>query len=126
MILVLVMPIYEYESIEKNKGCDYCRHPFEIIQQIDEKPLAKCPYCGRKVKKIVSWCRAAIVETSEEHAAFEKKMTEYERAGMYSHAAELADKHSEKINDSATKTRALDNYKKAGYDINSLEKHAKT
>lgn len=119
------MPIYEYESIEPDKGCDKCLHPFEIIQQIDEAPLTNCPYCGQEVRKIISWCRAAIVETSEEHVSFEKKINKYEKAGMWSHAAELADKHSEKIKDSGLKTRALENYKKAGYDINALEKHEK-
>lgn len=43
---------------------------------------------------------------------------------MWSHAAELADKHSEKIKDKGLKTRALDDYKKAGYDVDSLAKHA--
>jgi hypothetical protein len=44
---------------------------------------------------------------------------------MWSHAAELADKHSENIKDKGLKTRALDNYKKAGYDADSLATHAK-
>ena len=44
---------------------------------------------------------------------------------MWSHAAELADTHSEKTKDKGLKNRALDNYKKAGYDADSLAKHAK-
>jgi hypothetical protein len=44
---------------------------------------------------------------------------------MWSHAAELADKHSEKIRDTGMKLRAIDNYAKAGYDTKTLEKHAK-
>jgi hypothetical protein len=44
---------------------------------------------------------------------------------MWSHAAELADKHSEKIKDKNLKVRALENYQKAGYDADSLSKHAK-
>jgi hypothetical protein len=44
---------------------------------------------------------------------------------MWSHAAELADTHAEKIKDKNLKTRALENYKKAGYDADSLAKHAK-
>ena len=96
-----------------------------VIQGIDEEPLSICPSCGEKVRKIISWCRAAIVETSEEHARVSKKIREYESEGMWSHAAELADKHSEKIGDKGMKLRALDNYKKAGYNAGSLEKHAK-
>jgi hypothetical protein len=49
----------------------------------------------------------------------ERKITEYEKAGLYSHAAELADKHSYKIKDRRLKERALDNYKRAGYDLDS-------
>lgn len=66
------------------------------------------------------------METSDEHVRVEKKVKEYEQAGMWSHAAELADKHSEKSKDQGLKMRALDNYEKAGYDTDSLAKHAKS
>ena len=55
----------------------------------------------------------------------EKKIKEYEKSGMWSHAAELADTHSEKTGDNGLKNRALENYSKAGYDADSLSKHAK-
>ena len=74
---------------------------------------------------MISWCRAAVVETSDEHIQVEKQVSEYESHGMWSHAAELADKHSEEIKDKGMKTRALDNYKKAGYELGKLEKHSK-
>ena len=119
------MPIYEYESLAPKKGCKKCAHRFEVIQGIAEEPLSDCPYCGQKVKKIISWCRAAIVETSDEHTMVERQISKYEKEGMWSHAAELADKHSEKIKDNNIKMRALDNYRKAGYDADSLEKHVK-
>jgi putative FmdB family regulatory protein len=121
-----MMPIYEYEPLNPKKSCPKCIDRFEIIQGIDEKPLSLCPNCGQKVKKVISWCRAAVIETSDEHLSVEKKITEYEKQGMWSHAAELADKHSEKVKDKGIKMRALDNYKKAGYDADSLEKHSKT
>ena len=120
------MPIYEYESVEPGKGCEKCATRFEIIQKVHEAPLKKCPGCGGKIKRVISWCRAAIVENHDEYIRTEKKISEYERKGMWSHAAELADKHSEKYGDKATKTRALENYQKAGYDLNLLEKHNKT
>ncbi len=44
-------------------------------------------------------------------------MAEYERQGMYSHAAELADKESEKPEKTHLKERAMEDYKKAGYDF---------
>jgi len=119
------MPIYEYEPVEPGKGCEKCATRFEIIQKIHEAPLTCCPDCGRKVKRVISMCRAAIVEANDEYAKTEKKISEYEKSGMWSHAAELADKHSEKFKDRGAKTRALENYKRAGYDLNLLEKHDK-
>ena len=120
------MPIYEYECLDPKKGCAKCRTRFEVIQSMDDTPLSKCPECGRQVRKVISWCRAAIIEMSEEDARIDRKIGEYEKSGMWSHAAELADRHSEKSKDYDTKMRALDNYKKAGYDADSLEKHLDT
>ncbi len=120
------MPIYEYESSDPKKGCKRCLNRFEIIQEIYDKPLSDCPYCRQKVKKIISRCHSAIIETSDEHIQVENKITEYEKQGMWSHAAELADKRSEKVKDNDMKMRALEDYKKAGYDLNTLEKHSKT
>lgn len=120
------MPIYEYQSEEPDKGCESCRDPFEFIQGLNEAPLASCPVCGGSVKKIISWCRATVVETEEKTNRVEKKIREYEREGMWSHAAELADVHSEKTKDNQMKTRALEDYKKAGYDARTLDKHSTT
>ena len=40
------MPIYEYQ-------CQRCG-TFEVTQRITERPLAKCPTCRGKVKKLIS------------------------------------------------------------------------
>ena len=61
------------------------------------------------------------MEASEESTKVEQQLKSYEREGMYSHAAELADTHSEKTNDTQMKSRAKDNYKKAGYNINDSD-----
>jgi putative FmdB family regulatory protein len=119
------MPIYEYEPTDLNHSCNQCMHGFEIFQQIKDNPLTQCPHCGHRVRKIISWCRAAVMETSEEHARIDRKINAYEKEGMWSHAAELADTHSEKIKDNKLKLRAIDNYEKAGYNASTLEKHAK-
>ena len=119
------MPIYEYQAFNPATACPNCMDGFEIFQGINEKPIATCPHCGSNVKKVISWCHSALIETSEENIVVEKKIKGYEKAGMWSHAAELADKQSEKIKDGGLKMRALDNYKKAGYDTDSLAKHAK-
>ena len=113
------MPIYEYQAEIPEKACKMCREGFEYIQGVDEKPLSLCPHCGKRVKKIISWCHAAIIDPSPERIRAQRKIAEYEKAGLYSHAAELADKHSHKTKDNLLKERALENYKKAGYNFDS-------
>ncbi|HUL19473.1 MAG TPA: FmdB family zinc ribbon protein [Steroidobacteraceae bacterium] len=42
------MPFYEYE-------CQACKFYSEVMQKITDKPLTKCPSCGKKaLKKLVS------------------------------------------------------------------------
>jgi putative FmdB family regulatory protein len=42
------MPFYEYQ-------CTKCGHEEEILQKITDKPLKKCPECGKlTMKKMVS------------------------------------------------------------------------
>lgn len=117
------MPIYEYEALSQDKGCQKCARGFETIQSLYERPLVRCPSCGGEVRKIVSRCRAAVVEAGEHHTRIRQRIRAYEKAGMWSHAAELADKHAEKTGDASTKLRAVENYSKAGYDSATLDRH---
>lgn len=41
------MPTYEYE-------CSHCGYDFEMFQKMSDKPLAKCPKCDKKVKRLIS------------------------------------------------------------------------
>jgi putative FmdB family regulatory protein len=41
------MPIYEYQ-------CQSCGKRTEVLQRMDEAPLAACPECGGEVKKLLS------------------------------------------------------------------------
>jgi putative FmdB family regulatory protein len=116
-----VMPIYEYISWNPEEGCWFCKRVFETIQGIREPPLCFCPECGRPVRKLISKCRAAVIEYDTNQVAVEGKINEYERQGMWSHAAELADIHSSKTKDRELKTRAVENYAKAGYNPASLD-----
>jgi putative FmdB family regulatory protein len=40
------MPTYEYE-------CDACHYRLERKQGFHEKPLAKCPECGGKLRRVI-------------------------------------------------------------------------
>ncbi|MGD2166634.1 MAG: zinc ribbon domain-containing protein [Gammaproteobacteria bacterium] len=42
------MPIYEYR-------CKACEHETEALQKMDDKPLRKCPQCGRmQLQRLIS------------------------------------------------------------------------
>jgi putative FmdB family regulatory protein len=102
------MPIYEYRST--GNGCEYCRDRLEVIQKISDPPLRGCPRCKAPVEKIPSKFRACIIETPDEVMETEEKLRGYEHEGMWSHAAELADK-------TGLEERAREDYKKAGYNM---------
>ena len=48
------MPTYEYE-------CDACEHNFDEFQSINDKPLKKCPKCGKNKLRRVFGAGAAIL-----------------------------------------------------------------
>jgi len=51
------MPTYEYQ-------CLSCKHKFEILQSIKDKPKTKCPKCGKKLKKLISAAAGFIFKGS--------------------------------------------------------------
>ncbi len=120
------MPIYEYEAVEKEKGCTRCRTPFEYHQRVMDPPLTQCPHCNTPVRKLISWCRAMVVEASPEYQKVQERVREYESQGMWSNAAEMADTYAEKTKDKSLKLRAVDNYIKAGHSPEIIESHLKT
>lgn len=119
------MPIYEYQALDPLRGCNKCRQGFETIQGIADKPLRRCPDCNGKIKKLISKCHAAIYEPSQESIRIEKTIHEYEKSEQWGHAAELADNFAHQSKDRNMRERALNNYKKAGYDASTLDRHAK-
>lgn len=111
------MPIYEYQAAKSDEGCPRCRMAFEIIQSIKETPLRHCAACGAKVKKLISRCRGVVVDTPEEATRTASQIRSYEQSGKWSHAAELADTYAEKTKDAGLKARAMEDYRKAGHDV---------
>lgn len=102
------MPIYEYVPVRT--GCNFCSRGFDALQKMTDPPLKACPKCGEPVRRAFSSFAACSVETPGDAEALNTKLRDYEKKGMWSHAAELADK-------SALNERAMDNYRKAGYNF---------
>lgn len=48
------MPTYDYE-------CDACQHAFEEFQSMMDKPLKKCPKCGKSKLRRLIGAGAAII-----------------------------------------------------------------
>ncbi len=111
------MPIYEYEATSPGRKCRMCSSVFEVIQYISDPPLAKCPECRKEIRRRISRPRVILPGSARGSDEIEQKVAEYERKGMYSHAAELADKESEKPEKARLKERAMEDYKKAGYNF---------
>lgn len=111
------MPIYEYVTVDSKSGCERCKRPFEVMQGIREEPLSSCPACGAAVRRRISPVRIIIPGAAAGRDPVEQQVADYERQGMWSHAAELADKESEKPEHAHLKERAMEDYRKAGYDV---------
>ena len=41
------MPVYDYR-------CDHCGHVFTAFQAMSEDPLARCPKCGQRPRRVPS------------------------------------------------------------------------
>jgi putative FmdB family regulatory protein len=113
------MPTYAYRAVDPGKSCDRCGHGFETIQRITESPLTQCPHCKNPVSRVLF--APAVVIKGSPLTETDRKIKDYEKEGKWSHAAELADKEAEKTKREDLKTRALEDYKKAGYDFDKYD-----
>lgn len=46
------MPLYVYQS--DGDGCEHCREGFEVLEGMEDSPLAKCPECRYAVHRVPS------------------------------------------------------------------------
>ncbi len=113
------MPTYGYRAADPEKSCDHCRSGFEVVQKITDPALNLCPHCKNPIHRVLF--APAVVIKGSPVTETERKIKEYEKEGKWSHAAELADKASEKAEREDLKTRALENYKKAGYNFDKYD-----
>ena len=113
------MPTYGYKAVDLEKGCDHCKSGFEIIQRMAEPALTRCPHCKNPICRVLF--APTVVIKGSPVTETDRKIKEYEKEGKWSHAAELADKEAEKTKRGDLKTRALENYKKAGYNFDKYD-----
>lgn len=84
-----------------------------------ESPLSLCPQCNHPICRVLF--APSVVVKGNPVTETDRKIKEYEKEGKWSHAAELADKEAEKTKRQDLKTRALENYKKAGYNFDKYD-----
>ncbi len=113
------MPTYEYRAIDSKKNCSYCRSGFEVIQRMTESALTVCPRCKNPISRVLF--APTVVIKGNPTTETDRKIKDYEKEGKWSHAAELADKEAAKSKREDLKTRALEDYKKAGYNFDKYE-----
>lgn len=113
------MPTYRYRAVDLERSCDHCRAGFELVQRITEPPLTVCPQCKNAVRRV--FFPPSFVIKGSPATETDKKIKEYEREGKWSHAAELADKEAEKTKREDLKVRALEDYRKAGYNFDKYD-----
>ncbi len=113
------MPTYAYRAIDLDSSCDRCQSGFEIIQRMTEPALTQCPHCKNPISRILF--APAVVIKGGPVTEVDRKIKDYEKEGKWSHAAELADKEAEKTKREDLKSRALEDYKKAGYNFDKYD-----
>ncbi len=113
------MPTYVYRPSTPGEGCSYCRSGFEILQRMSEPALTHCPQCHTPISRVL-FAPTVVIKGSPVTEA-DRKIKEYEKQGMWSHAAELADKEAEKTKREDLRVRALEDYKKAGYNFDKYD-----
>jgi putative FmdB family regulatory protein len=100
------MPIYEYQ-------CQKCG-TFETTQKITDKPLAKCPTCKGKVRKLIS-------NTSFQLKGTGWYITDYARKGKTEGKSEINDTPS---TETKSESKKSDNASKTGGDKTSSDSNA--
>jgi putative FmdB family regulatory protein len=74
-----VVPIYEYEHLEKPG--DSCKKRFEALQAVSEDALTACPECGEPVKRVVSKAQFKTKANIDPDHAGSKGFSTFKKAG---------------------------------------------
>jgi len=66
------MPIYKHIAEEEKRGYRFCNEGFEILQDINDKPIKGCPKCGVKVRRVFSEFSLGFSKTGLDRRAKQK------------------------------------------------------
>jgi putative FmdB family regulatory protein len=67
------MPIYVYEAVDLEKGCDVCKQGFELFQSMQEPALHQCPECHVEIQRII---QTVGITMSKKHLLTDKNLKE--------------------------------------------------
>jgi len=73
------MPLYDYAP--RSGKCARCKGRFEAFQRMAEKPLARCPTCGKLCERLVSAATITGRYSTSDSRVKELGMTKYKKAG---------------------------------------------
>ena len=73
------MPLYDYAP--RSGKCARCKGRFEAVQRMADKPLAKCPACGKPCVRLVSAATITGRFSTSDSRVKELGMTKYKKAG---------------------------------------------
>jgi putative FmdB family regulatory protein len=90
------MPTYEYK-------CTKCSHQFEAVQKMTDNPLARCPECRCKIKRLIGAGAGVIFKgsgfyTTDYRSDSYKKGAESEKKSSGGDSANSGDSKPEKSN----------------------------
>ncbi len=60
------MPMYEYQVVPDEQGCETCHSGFQVLQRMSEDALTQCPECGAKVRRLLFPVGVATPKTDSE------------------------------------------------------------
>ena len=71
------VPIYEYEPADHD--CLMCDGRIEVLQGINDPPLAYCPYCGLPVRRVISKASIKVAKGTAPDQAAKRGLTTFRK-----------------------------------------------
>ena len=75
------MPLYEYQTLDREPGCPKCHAGFTVFQSLREPVMTHCPACGSRVRKCLSVCAVGRSASGLDDRARQAGFTKLKRLG---------------------------------------------